>query len=530
MTRYTKKDWVLAAVVTLIVFTIGACSLRSGLKNWGDDSSAYISEGISIAEGSFQQQIRMNYYYHPSQLPSEAADSASLVYVWGYPLLLALVYKLVGFSFDAVIWYKLPLLLSLSLTGGALVLFYRRRFPRSVAFAAAFLFCMSGDLLPAVNELYSDLPFLFFSVLTFLLMECLCERPETDRRGIVLGLCYGVTLWMTYETRLSGAAVCAAAFAGHALACCGRAKEKPRALRLQLLPYAILLLLILLSERLWLAPATSNLSDLSEKGFYFKYYYDMLRGYLAELFGMHIGALGYLFLLLFALGVVSSGFRKKNLPLTVLVFGTFIVASHLPYNQGLRYLYNILPFVLMYTVYGLLRAVDRLRGLWARYGARASGVAAPRCILAFAEKHARKAALVLVLCALLFSCAKPVERAIDNLSHWGEKSDPDVFSDAAAEVYEYIREQLPAESVIAFGKPRALYLNTGCASFRPGANGHTLSEADYYLQYKYYLAGHVEPDLGEVSYEILFDNAAFTLYRLNNCALSDAGDGGRARA
>lgn len=63
-------------------------------------------------------------------MPEEATDG-KLVYVWGYPLMLAGVYKIVGFdrvNYSSIIWYKIPLLLSLAFTGGALTLFFRRRF------------------------------------------------------------------------------------------------------------------------------------------------------------------------------------------------------------------------------------------------------------------------------------------------------------------------------------------------------------------------------------------------------------------
>ena len=165
MVKHTKRDWRMAAFVALIILVLGASTLTPGTTTGGDDHAAYINEGIAIAEGTFQEQIERNYAYHPSDLPDEANDSR-LVYVWGYPLMLAGVYKIVGFdrvNYTSVIWYKLISLLSLALTGGVLTLFFRRRFSLYVSAGAALVFCMSGNLFEALNTLYSDLQFLFFS-------------------------------------------------------------------------------------------------------------------------------------------------------------------------------------------------------------------------------------------------------------------------------------------------------------------------------------------------------------------------------
>ena len=110
--KFSNKDWLLAAFLFLLVLFLSACSLETGLANWGDDHSAYISEGIAIAEGRFDEQTKINYYYHPSALPAEAEDN-TLIYAWGYPLHLAVIYMLVGFDrvqYSSIIYYKIPTL------------------------------------------------------------------------------------------------------------------------------------------------------------------------------------------------------------------------------------------------------------------------------------------------------------------------------------------------------------------------------------------------------------------------------------
>jgi len=51
--------------------------------------------------------------------------------------------------------------------------------------------------------------------------------------------------------------------------------------------------------------------------------------------------------------------------------------------------------------------------------------------------------------------------------------------------YSYIQSNTDSDSVIAFQKPRVLYLNTGRLAFNLSVNGHSLDEADYYLECNY---------------------------------------------
>ena len=95
--EYSKQDWLCVLMVDLFIFLMVMTSLTVGVNSWGDDFAAYISEGISIADGTFQEQTKRNYLMHPSDLPKEA-NASGLVYVWGYPLLLSAVYKVVGFD------------------------------------------------------------------------------------------------------------------------------------------------------------------------------------------------------------------------------------------------------------------------------------------------------------------------------------------------------------------------------------------------------------------------------------------------
>ena len=155
-------------------------------------------------------------------------------------------------------------------------------------------------------------------------------------------------------------------------------------------------------------------------------------------------------------GVLRCGWREY-LPFTLLLGGTVLGAAFLPYQQGLRYMYVILPLLLLFCLCGIQDAAQRLRtkrgdGGTPRKPVRLA-VTALVCLYAF-------------LPAALYA-AQP-------------KDDVGPFSTDAKAVWNYIREETPEESVVFFLKPRMLCLNTGRTGL-PGANGHTPEEADYYL-------------------------------------------------
>ena len=504
MIRYNKRDWLFAGLATLIVLILAGCQITPGVS-WGDDYAAYIQEGISIAEGSFRDQTKINYQYHPSPLPDEAKKDESLVYAWGYPLVLSAVYRIVGFDrvgYTSIIWYKIPLLLSLALTGGVLTLLLRRRFSIYVSAGAALVFCMSGNMFDAVNSLYSDLQFLFLSVLTFLLMECYeyeIGKQTTDRkRSVWLSLAYGVVMWLTYETRLSGFTVCAAALVGHSVAMLRKRVDK-ETVRLHALPYLLLIFLVLISEHLWLAPATPNLSDIGKTSEVrvFEYYRKELFNFFDQLPMVPFSGLGYVLIGACVLGVMVKGWTE-NLYLTLLLIGTLVVDLSLPYTNGLRYVYNILPIIIMYMVYGF-QTIAR----FFNWISEKSGVKPIR-------EAVKLVGLAAAMAVLFFSLSNQVFRAGLNLASWGDNQSYDAYSTEAKEMYSYINEALPPDTVICFGKPRLMYLSTGHQSFKVGVNGHEMREADYYLKNKVANLDDTSVETDEM--EIVKENQCFVMY------------------
>lgn len=87
-----------------------------------------------------------------------------------------------------------------------------------------------------------------------------------------------------------------------------------------------------------------------------------------------------------------------------------------------------------------------------------------------------------------------------------------MYSSAAVDMYRYIQNNTDDCSIVAFGKPRSLLLNTNRVSFYIGRNGHTVEEADYYLYYKKGWFNKLQTE--DEHLEEVYDNYGYTLYRI----------------
>lgn len=469
---YKRRDWVIAAVLTLCILFIAGMQVTNGMPDfWAGDYAAYISVGKSIAEGTFEEQTVKNYIMHPSTLPAEANEEG-LVYVWGYPLLLSLIYRLVGLdlvNYSTIICYKLPSLIAYAITAGILYLFYRRFLSSGVSVFLTLIFSASADLLTQINYMYSDIVFLCASVVTLWLAECFFDSfsKEENRRKIVFwAVSLGVSFWLTYEIRLNGNTLIYITAAAHVI----RMIQQKKKLRMDkmlphILPYLTFCLLKIVSEAI-LAPATPNTSDIgnlaTESIFNnISYYFGLTRDYLNNLVGMKVWIPLVVFLVI---GMVREGLKLRNIHLTGLLVGTYAVLLLLPYTQGLRYLANILPLLLLYIAHGagwiinwIFRRIQGKGQIWKNFLAGIS------------------------MACLLLVYFPVINAGVANIRNDRQVKDTDVYSQEAIDLYRFIQNNTSEDAIIAFYKPRILSLNTGRLCIRPNKNGHVLEEADYYL-------------------------------------------------
>lgn len=524
----TVKDRLTSLGLTLAVLLLCLFTL-DGFCFWGDDHAAYLNQTIAMAEGRFEEQTILNYQMHPSNMVEEA-DSGKLVYVWAYSLILLPVYLLAGFDrtgYTSVIFYKLPSVLALAGITAILYLLLRRRLNRKLSVLLALLFGCCGEFFSFLDTLYSDLVFLFFALLCLYLAEGFWSCPKGKKR-LMGGLSLGAALWFCIELRFNGAAILFASLVGHILSLWPDRKKMRRAdIFTELSPYLSFGLLFILSLLL-LPAATGNSSDLEGAGaaLFFsnlRYYLGLIRHWLGLLINSlfinpfysvfrRIADISYeslaplrdllslLALALAGLGIMWAGLKKdQHLSLLVLVY--IIVVSMLPYTQGLRYVYPLLPLILLFIGCALQK-------LWGLIPEK------------FSKARPIKALCPFIWAVLCFFVLLPrVTDVIDGgehepveISSVAEVYMQNSYSPAAIEVYNFIQQETAQDSTIAFFAPRGLYLNTGRLGVKPGVNGHSMDEADYFLRYLSVGEFEIIP-VPKEGFEAVFENEEFILYK-----------------
>lgn len=511
---YTKKDLIFALCSSFVIIIIAACRLTTGYSVWEDDPAAYMNEGIAISEGRFWEQAKINYYYHPSTLPTEAKNN-QLIYVWGYPLLLAIVNRFVGFDrvlYNTIIYYKIPNVICVGLLAATAFLFFRRRFSFSFSAALAILLSMNDEFIKWVNITAPDLWLMVIGLSSFLLLECYLDQftrngiPDVAEKShyikrIIIALLFGGLLWYAHELRLNGSTIALTCALGHMVYYCRHPEVRCRKTVLWgLLPYFFFLVLTWITERI-LAGATRNISDYSRASFdaFFRHCVKQMFAiyyFFTDLFGMissvHlIRIITSVLMMLCAIGFLTVLKREPHLAL--LALGSFFITAMLPYGQGIRYIFNILPILVLSIGYGFETVLNLAK---------------------FNKKNRRVqiAEGVFIVLLLVSSVAKQIFLARENLKNWRTPEGP-VYSEAAIEMYGFIQNNLAKDAIIEFSWPRSLFLNTQRKSFRQNVNGHTAEEADFSLHIK--STPEDNPIAGnEENLKVVFENSEFMLTRI----------------
>lgn len=184
-----------------IVFLISSgillgCGLTTG-HDWGDDFAAYIMQARSVAEGNPGGFIAAN------RLTLEGSDMplGPMAYPWGFPVLLSPVYALFGMN-----------LLALKSVGAICFLFFlavlafgfRETHGTGWRVALVSLFAFNPLLLQFVNQILSDLPFLFLSTLAALFIRRLVVDCRTTVSRVADPLLLGMVIALACFVRSNG--------------------------------------------------------------------------------------------------------------------------------------------------------------------------------------------------------------------------------------------------------------------------------------------------------------------------------------
>jgi len=472
----------------ILLSTLLAFFLLTKDHDWGDDWASYLMQSIAITKGETQEFIQRNTFTMRASTHFIGPDA----YPWGFPTLLAPLTLACGplnifcLKFINLIFFALFLWVFYALLA--------RRLPPLESALLLAVFAFSPLLLKFEDILLSDIAFLFFSTLGLLLIV---------ERNTISPYLLGIVFFFAFFVRTNGILLVPTLFLAQAFTYL-QMHPRPvldwkRVLTVGLIPYFVFGLLTLANLILFPAGEASHLEHLSVLSLAsladnLSAYFAMPAYFFSDL--PHADII-YGLLLPFILGGLVLNY-KRDIHLVVYLFLSYALFIVWPDQQGIRFLFPLLP-LLVYFAYRGMEAAS----------------------FALTERHPRLGLWFTRVFWLVIAAAfawTSFGLARDNLAG-GRGPYGNVFDPISLEIFEFIKSDTPAESVIAFYKPRALRLFTGRDSLLVDACD-ALPMADYVVLRKSRGAvDQVSPaDVmtcnSSVQVTELFDNEKFVVYQI----------------
>jgi len=430
----SKKTAILLALLLLASALLGSSVLTRG-HFWGDDFAAYIGQAQSILRGEMDSFVARNGFTVTQSSREEGHQMGPAAYPWGFPLMLAPVYALIGLSPLAL---KLPGLLAY--LGFLLFFFYllKRRFTLTESLLAVSLFAFNPELLRFLDNILSDIPFLFLSTLAIFLADAYAHETQ-DKRKWILAALTGAAIFAASFVRTQGLLLLGGVLLFQGIRFLGQRQQRREIVTDSLVILAVFGVFWGVSKLVFPGGQTSYLALYGDFSIdtltgNIVSYSQLFREFFATLPGQ---ALFFgIFVLLFFIGLVAR--FKADLLFVLYAALYLIVLWTWPEWQGYRFLFPMLPFFVYFAMQGIrvtLEKVSENQKTILQKGAYA----------------------YLLLIAVLFAYNSG-SNAYANLRTGREINGP--FDPYSIQTYDFIKNNTPPDSVIVFFKPRAMRLMT----------------------------------------------------------------------
>src|SRR5690349_1586326 len=418
----------LLLIILIISLILGASSLTRG-HTWGDDFASYIMQAKSILTGRTHEFVEHNSF----TIFQSSNQIGPVAYPWGYPLILTPVYAMKGTNPLAL---KLPTLFFFAGFLTCLYLWMKTRLTPTESLLIVSLFAFNPVMLNFLDQILSDIPFLFFSTSALFLISSTYRHRNLE---LVL---LGIGIFVATIIRTQGIVLLASFLA---VRCIDLWKNRTNRELLNASAKNIVVVSLTFGV-LWLLYAllfpSGNESYLIQyKDFQLASAISFIHNYF-HAFNLFFGEsaiwtiLYYAFFAFFLIGAWRK--RREDLVFIVFFFLWIILIITWPSWQGIRFIFPLLPIFLYFTFEGMKSVLEKLppnyacTGQWIFYGLWS-----------------------VVIVIFLFNSTV---NAFNNLKNDRAINGP--FDTYSREVYEYIKEKTPANSVVVFFKPRAMRLMT----------------------------------------------------------------------
>lgn len=498
-----------AFILLLILCLSGVFAYFSLLEghDWGGDFALYLRQAQSVLDGSSEELLAQNTYAMEQSTQQEGPNPqlGPHLYPWGFPLLLSPIVALFGFSFTAIkVYIILFFLLSLWVC-------YHLFQPRIGAVRSLWLVAVLGFnpfLLTFVDTINSDIPFLFFALLSILFIEKTLGYRKLFINKTITYLLTGFLIYFSFLVRTNGIVLIGVLGIGHLIKWYHPLKNSFAKTFQQewkeLLPYLSFLVCWFLFKAWLPGGSSSHLAFLMRltpgKLLYNIMYYIELPAefYAGVVFPYLIYGITIPFLLL---GIYKRCRLMPDILYLVFCAASLVVFIIWPPIQGLRFIFTLLPFYLYFVFIGLSSAEvvarsenERLRISW---------------VSAFG---------VIILFLFVFRDIIFIYEVNRNFPERKVSEGP--YTEESQEVFSYLEGNVPEDAIILFWKPRVMSFISGRQSLRVTKLSEIREGKGNFLIY------NKKVDYGQIPFEELqevkeelkpiYENEQFEVYDLSN--------------
>lgn len=494
-----RLEWVFFTLIIGIIALVYFATFYPD-QNWGDDFAQYLHQAGNLVEGKDMADTGYIYSRYTPVLGPRA-------YPPGFPLLLAPIYGIWGLNMTAFQVYMIVL----QLIGLILIyLLYRAEVALPTALILLLMMGLSPYFISFKRAIMSDVPFMLFCIAFLVWVEKVYRQQRFDRWAILIAV---VLAFICYLIRTIGFVVLGALVISDLL-------RRRSVTRFTLLTVAGTVTLVIVSRFLIGGGEESyfdqfegySLTIIFEN---FSYYLiGQIRAFWAGP-SIRLGTQAILpILYLAAAPLIIYGFvrRARRSTLLIEMFFVFYLGVILawPSVQELRFLYPILPLVLLYTGVGFEGVLEMFSKHLPQQVIRVGAVAVALGIL------------------VIYSV-----RVTDVIAE--ETWVPDgPYTPASQELFEFVSNETDPGSTFVFFKPRALSLYTKRAgstfpwtqSFPVAADYLNEIQADYAILMK--TTDEANTRLAEfirihpAAFDSVFSSEQFEVYRLRRDQLVSA--------
>jgi 4-amino-4-deoxy-L-arabinose transferase-like glycosyltransferase len=487
----TKYHYALLTLV-LIVSAISSFAVLNTGHDWGDDFASYIAQAKSIINGTETIFYEQNSFtiYNSSQV------IGPVVYPWGFPLILAPFYYFFGLN---PFFLKIPSILCFLLFLMVFFVLIRKSFSSWEAILLVAIMAFNPVILNFLNNILSDIPFLFFSTLSVFLIDRFVSGNQDDTFPSVKGAILGISIFLAVFIRTNGLVLLVTLLGCHIVHAIQHAHSpvgRKKRIVSYSIPYIVFTILWLLSLVVLPSGESTYISPFSSFSFIgvlkdnLPYYFHLIESFFAGLPSTQV-VNGFLLAFLFV-GILA----RLEKDYAIILYSVMAVAVLLvwPFRQGVRFIFPVIPFFLYFSFLGTRTVFSGIKGIYRKLGT---------------------ASIYIFWIALFITFAIQSEQLVQsNLATGRYVSGP--FDPASAAMFRYIQTQTPANSVIVFFKPRFMNLVTNRKSIMINVCGQ-MTRGDFIVINKADSGNQISGDeIGACNLKttLTFENDGFEIYTL----------------